>query len=713
MQELPRAYNPKEVEDKIYKLWEESGFFTPEKTKKGLFQKKFVVTIAPPNITGELHIGHALENTLLDIVVRMKRMQGFETLWVPGIDHAAIGTQNVIEKELAKKGLTRHDLGREKFLEEFWKWKEKYGSKILEQFRKLGLSVDWSRTRFTMDENYTKAVYEVFNHYKNKGWIYQGYRVINWCPRCQSAISDLEVEYKETKGKLYFIKYPLADGNGFITVSTTRPETMLGDAAVAVNPSDERYKNLVGKKVILPIQNREIPVIADNSVDIHFGTGAVKVTPAHSVDDFEISQRHNLQVFEIIDKNAKMTKEAGPLCEGLTTKECREKVVEKLKELGLLEKTEELIHNVGHCERCGTIIEPLYSKQWFLKMKDLAELTKKAIQSGSVRIYPERWESDLINWLNNIHDWNISRQIWLGHPIPTAIPQQELPIDQVDRGSSMRSIGTSTSDSDDVLDTWFSAALWPFAVLGWPDKNHPDYKNYYPTDLISSAREIRYLWIIRMIFSGLEFTEKVPFKNAYIHPTVLTKEGRRMSKSLGTGIDPLVLIEKYGTDALRFGLAFQATGIQDMKFNEDVILTGKKFANKLWNIARYILTRVEGDWDDYYRLSINEISGSESFGGPMKTTAEKVTEYINQYRFGDAAHMIYDYMWHQIADKYIETTKEKNQSNEEEIRKNLVLYLINLLKLLHPFMPFITEEIWSKLPLRNKKLLLIEKWPSQ
>ena len=495
MDELPKAYNPKEVEDKIYRRWEESGFFTPEKTKKGLFQKKFVATIAPPNITGELHIGHALENTLLDIVVRMKRMQGFQTLWVPGIDHAGIATQNVVEKELKKEGLTRHDLGKEKFLERVWQWKEKYGSKILEQLKKLGLSIDWSRTRFTMDENYTKAVYEAFNHYKIKGWIYQGYRVINWCPRCQSAISDLEVEYKETKGKLYFIKYPLADSSGSITVATTRPETMLGDSAVAVNPKDERYKNLIGKKVILPIQNREIPIITDEAVDIVFGTGAVKITPAHSFDDFEISQRHKLEVFEVIDKNGKMTKEAGALCEGLSTKNCRQKVAEKLEELGLLEKTEDLMHNIGYCERCGTIIEPLYSKQWFLKMKGLAELAKKAVKNGSVKIHPEKWGSDIINWLDNIRDWNISRQLWWGHQIP---------------------------GSEDVLDTWFSSALWPFTVLGWPDKNSPDYKNYYPTDFITSDRGILFLWQARMIFSGMELTNKPPFKNVYIHATGLT-----------------------------------------------------------------------------------------------------------------------------------------------------------------------------------------------
>ena len=707
MEELPRAYNPKEVEDRIYKLWEESGFFTPEKTRKsglaGFFQKKFVTTIAPPNITGELHIGHALEYILQDVIVRMKRMQGYETLWVPGLDHAGIAAQNVVEKELKKEGLSRHDLGKEKFLKRMWQWMDKYGGRILEQFRKLGVSVDWSRKRFTMDENYQKAVSEAFNHYKQKGWIYQGWRVINWCPRCQSAISDLEVEYKETKGKLYFIKYPLADGKGFIVVATTRPETMLGDAAIAINPNDERYKNLTGKQLILPIQEREIPIIADESVDMHFGTGAVKVTPAHSFEDFEISQRHNLQVFEVIDKYAKMTKKAGPLCEGLKTSDCRGKVIEKIKELGLLEKEEDLIHNVGYCERCKTVIEPLYSKQWFLKMKELAELAKRAIKNGSVKIHPQKWGDDLINWLNNIHDWNISRQLWWGHKIPI-------------------------QGEEDILDTWFSSALWPFAVLGWP-RTKPrgpaarlcfvrgwpsfakasegtarknDYKNYYPTQFITSARDIRYLWQLRMIFSGLEFTGKAPFKDIYIHATVLTKDGKRMSKSLGTGIDPLQLIEKYGADALRFGLASQATKLQDIKFGEDLMVMGRKFSNKLWNIARYILIKT----GDSYQWKLN--NPHTDITARIDGISTYITKNIEDYNFAEAANTIYKFIWHEFADKYIEETKNKD---DNETKDSLIYVLTTSLKLLHPFMPFITEEIWSKLPIKNKRVLLAESWP--
>ena len=683
MKELSKTYNPKEVEDKIYKLWQERGFFTPEKTKKGLFQKKFVTAIAPPNVTGELHMGHALEYILQDIIVRLNRMQGCETLWVPGFDHAGIATQNKVEKELRKEGLTRHDLGKEKFLERVWQWKEKSQNIISEQFIKLGLSVDWSRTRFTMDENYQKSVLEAFNHYKKKGWIYQGYRVINWCPRCQSAISDLEVEYEETKGKLYFIKYPLADGKGFITVATTRPETMLGDSAVAVNPKDERYKDLVGKKAILPIQEREILIIADEAIDINFGTGALKVTPAHSYDDFEISERHNLQIFEVIDKNSKMTKEAGLLCEGLTTKECREKVVEKLKEFGLLEKTEEIIHSVGHCERCGTIIEPLYSKQWFLKMKELAELAKKGIKGGSVRIHPEKWKGPYLNWLENIKDWNISRQLWWGHRIP---------------------------DSDDVLDTWFSSALWPFAVLGWPDTKNPDY-NFYPTQFITSGRDIMHLWITRMIFSGIELTGKAPFKDVYIHAIVLTKDGQRMSKSKGVGIDPLEGVEKYGADALRFGLAFQTTGIQDMRFNEDVIDTGKKFANKIWNASRFIMVNLEPNKEYEIKLLPKLDTIDREFVQEFKSLAKSTEENISDFRFGHAANGLYHFFWNRFAAVYIEDAKDKIKGGNLEKKQTLLWLLANQLKLLHPFMPFITEEIWSGLPIKNKKMLIVEKWP--
>ncbi|TSC91288.1 MAG: valyl-tRNA synthetase [Parcubacteria group bacterium Gr01-1014_2] len=699
MEELPKAYNPKEVEDRIYKLWEESGFFSPEglssvaSAKEDRFiSRKFVTAIAPPNITGELHMGHALELSMQDILVRMKRMEGYKTLWIPGIDHAGIAAQNVVEKQLKKEGLSRHDLGREKFEQRVQEWKEKYGTAILDQFKKLGISVDWSRIRYTRDEKYEKAVLEAFNQYHKRGWIYKGYRVINWCVRCGTGISDLEVKHTPEKGKLYYIKY------GPFTIATARPETKLGDTGLAVHPDDERYKDYIGKDIEIDSVDNDLPpsenprlkkikikVVADETVESLFGTGIIKVTPAHDLTDFEISQRHNLPLIKIIDENGTMNQNAGKRYKGLKVSEVRQKIVKDLEESGLLEKVEDYNHNVGRCDRCDSIIEPLPSNQWFLKVSELAKLAKETIKKEGVKFHPDRWNEISLRWLENIRDWNISRQLWWGHKIPI-------------------------EGEDDVLDTWFSSALWPFAVFGWPEKTK-DLSEYYPTNFITSDRGIVFLWQIRMIFSGKFFMNKAPFSNIYIHPTVLTKDGKRMSKSLGTGIDPVDLIEKYGADALRFGLAYQNTGVQDMRFNEAVILTGKKFANKLWNIARYIMRRVEGDWDRYKPFSIDKITGSESFGGPMKTTAEEVTENINQYRFGDAAHIIYDYMWHQIADKYIEMSKKENQDNEEEIKENLVLYLINLLKLLHPFMPFITEEIWSKLPIKNKKLLLIEKWP--
>src|SRR3989344_6901898 len=547
MEELPKAYDPKQTEGRIYKLWEESGFFNPEKLP-GDRKEKFVTCIAPPNITGELHMGHALELGMQDIIVRMRRMQGYKTLWVPGIDHAGIGAQNVVEKQLKKEGLTRHDLGREKFEQRVQDWKEKYGTAILDQFKKLGISVDWSRTRYTRDEEYEKAVAVAFNDYHKKGWIYKGYRVINWCPRCGTGISDLEVNYVPEKGKLYYIKY------GPFTLATARPETKLGDTALAVHPDDSRYKEYIGQDLeIETVDNKisadqsaqikkiKIRVVADYSVDPNFGTGIIKVTPAHDLTDFEIGQRHNLPSVQIIDERGKMNANAGQRYEGLKTAEAREKISADLEALGLLQKTEEYEHNVGRCERCNSVIEPLPSKQWFLKMKELAQLALKAVEEKRVQIIPERWIGPYKNWLENIRDWNISRQLWWGHKIPL-------------------------EEEEDVLDTWFSSAIWPLATLGWPNAKAKDFQEYYPTDFITSDRGILFLWQVRMIFSGLELTGEVPFKDMYIHATVLTKDGKRMSKSLGTGVNPLELIEKYGTDALRFGLASQSTGLQDIRF---------------------------------------------------------------------------------------------------------------------------------------------------
>ncbi|OGD29636.1 valine--tRNA ligase [Candidatus Azambacteria bacterium RIFCSPHIGHO2_01_FULL_44_55] len=719
--ELNPAYNPKDVEEKIYRLWEESGYFDPDKLP-GKHRKKFSVMMAPPNITGSLHMGHALENVSVDILVRAKRMQGFKTLWLPGIDHAGIAAQNVVEKELRKQNIRRQDLGREKFVEKIWEWKEKYGGLIFDQFKKLGVSPDWSRTRFTLDPGYVKAVQAAFINYYEKGWIYRGERVINWCPKCETGISDLEIEYREENGKIYHIKYPLTDKSGFITVATTRPETMLGDAAVAVHPSDERYKKLIGKKLILPIQEREIPIIADHSIDPTFGTGAVKITPAHDVTDFEISLRHDLPKFRIIDGKGVMTSEAGAFCEGLKTDECRQKIVDKLSELGLLEKVGDYTHNVAYCERSGTIVEPRLSKQWFLKMSELAKLAQEAIEKKETVFYPEKWAGILTEWLQNIKDWNISRQLWWGHQLPVwfhepkCIPRKGHEGDIVKCKEYAVSITEPKCEfcdakfvqSEDVLDTWFSSALWPFATLGWPGKTE-DLATYYPTDFITSAREILNLWIARMIFSGKEFMEAVPFKTVYIHATILTREGKRMSKSLGTGIDPLFLIEKYGADATRFGLIYQNLGTQDIRFSEEHVVAGKKFCNKIWNAARFVMTRVKSaDFPETTKKNLSE--ADKQIHASFEKVSEEITDDIEVLEFGRALHKLYDFFWHEWADKYIETSKKQAGLETEE---TLFYVFTNILKLLHPFIPFVTEEIWQTLKSHygfKTDLLIIESW---
>jgi len=605
-------------------------------------------------------------------------MQGYKTLWIPGTDHAGIATQNVVEKDLKKQGISRHDLGKEKFLEKVWEWKEKYGNIILDQLKKIGSSCDWSRSRFTMDEKYSEAVKVAFLHYHKKGWIYQGERVINWCPRCQTSLSDLEIEYLEQQSKLYFIKYPIKNSKNFITVATTRPETMLGDTAVAVNPNDERYKNLIGQTLILPIQNREIPIIADESVDKDFGAGAVKVTPAHSLADAEIAERRKLPSIVIINQFGKMTAEAGKEFEGLSTKEAREKVVEKLRQLNLIEKIEDYPNRISICYRCNTAIEPRPSLQWFLKMDELAKKAVSPVQNGEIKFNDKRWEKIYTDWLSNIKDWCISRQIWWGHKIPL-------------------------DGADDVLDTWFSSALWPFATLDWPNADSKDLKEFYPTQVLSTDRGIINLWVARMIFSGLEFTNEKPFSNIIIHPTVLDKDGRRMSKSLGTGIDPLVLIDKYGADAVRFGLIYQMMGGQDIKFDESHLLAGKKFANKIWNIARFVVSNPPNDGQNS-----NLSKEDKEIYEKLEQVIESVAENMNSYNFGQALHIIYDFVWHEYADKYIEYSKMRDS---EERGNALSSILASALKLLHPFMPFITEEIWSMMPGKNKKMLIIEKWP--
>ncbi len=692
--ELPKAYDPKATEKKIYDLWTKSGFFNPDKLPKR-HKKPFAIVIPPPNVTGELHMGHALNAVIQDVIIRKKRMEGYKTLWLPGTDHAGIATQNKVEQKLKKEGKSRFDLGKEEFTKEVWKWKEQYGNIILDQLKQLGASCDWSRTRFTMDKEYMKAVEKAFLHYYKKGWIYRGLRVVNWCVRCGTSLSDLELEYKEKEGKLWYIRYPLKIKNEkvkntdknpesikYITVATTRPETMLGDAAVAVNPKDERYKDLIGQTAILPIQKREIPIVADNAVDPEFGTGAVKVTPLHDANDWEMGERHALSQYKIINEQGRMTAQAGPLCEDLKINECREKVLEELENQGLLEKSEDFNHQVPHCYRCNSIIEPLASEQWFLKMDELASVAIKAVKKGEVKFVPKRWEKVYLDWMKNIRDWNISRQLWWGHQIPV-------------------------EDSEDVLDTWFSSALWPFATLGWPNKKAKDLKTFYPTQVLSTGRDIINLWVARMVFSSYEFTGKRPFSEVVIHPTVLTKEGQRMSKSLGTGIDPVGIIDKYGADATRFGIAYQMMGGQDIHFTEDHIIAGRKFCNKLWNISRFVMMSPYGGSPVGGQIKSQDIQtpADKKILGALKKTIQTVNKNTEKYRFGHAAHALYNFVWHDFADTYIEASKK--QKNE----KVLLYVLTETLKLLHPFVPFITEEIYQNLPIKKRSMLMVENWP--
>jgi len=753
--ELPKIYEPKKVEDRIYNLWLKSGFFNPDKLPKR-HKKPYCIVIPPPNITGTLHMGHALNAICQDILIRWRRLQGFKTLWLPGTDHAGIATQNVVEKELKKEGKTRFDLGREKFIEMVWQWQEKYGNIILEQLKKLGVSCDWSRARFTMDKAYIKAVEAAFFHYYKKGWIYRGDRVVNWCPRCQTSLSDLEIEYKEEKGNLWYIKYPLTEkytGStraNYITVATTRPETMLGDTAVAVSPKDGRYKTLIGKIALLPLANREIPIIADKLVDPKFGTGAVKITPAHDLVDYEIGLRHNLEVKQVINEQGLITKEAPLPYQGLKVLEAREKVVEDLKNLGLLERIEDYIHQIPKCYRCNTTIELIPSKQWFLKMEEMAKMASEAVKSGKVKFVPKRWEKIYFDWLSNIRDWCISRQIWWGHQLPVwhcqtgrisnlqfSISKQFKNLKLKIKNSSAEKFVISVKkpkqcpfcgncgmeQSADVLDTWFSSALWPFATLGWPSaaakiksqksKIKSDLDRFYPTDVLSTDRGIINLWVARMIFSGMEFMKKPPFKDVYIHATVLTREGKRMSKSLGTGIDPINLIEKYGADATRFGISWQIMDGQDIRFVEDNIIMGKKFCNKIWNATRFVLQQISNSklktQNSKLQLKTKNLTKADKrILKALDKTVKSVDKDLERFQFGKAARILYDFFWHDFCDEYIEVSKKQN---DEKTKKILLHCLLPSLKLLHPFIPFITEEIYQKLPLKNKKMLIIESWP--
>tara|TARA_Y100000310_G_scaffold127317_2_gene126423 strand:- start:2041 stop:4113 length:2073 start_codon:yes stop_codon:yes gene_type:complete len=687
---ITKSYDSKKIEKRIYRFWMKSGFFNPDKLPK-THKKTYTIVLPPPNITGTLHMGHALNTVIQDTLIRQKRMQGFKTLWLPGTDHAGIAAQNVVEKELKKEGLTRFDLGREKFTKRMWAWKKKYGSIILDQLKEMGASCDWSRNRFTMDKEYSKAVKTAFLHYYKKGLIYRDKKVINWCLRCQTSLSDLELEYREKKGYLWFIKYPFVNSKDkYITVATTRPETMLGDMAVAVNPKDKRYKNLVGKKVILPLTSRKIPIISSPLIDKEFGTGAVKITPAHDLKDSQIGRANNLGYIQIIDEKGRINKKAPLPYQGLSVIEARNKVIEDLKEAGLLEKTEDYTHQIPKCYRCNATIELIPSLQWFLRMRSLTPLAVKSVKSNKTKFVPKRWEKVYFDWLKNIRDWCISRQLWWGHKIPI-------------------------KGENDVLDTWFSSALWPFATLGWPEKTK-DLSRFYPTDVLGTDRGIINLWVTRMIFSGMEFMKKAPFQYAYIHATVLTKEGKRMSKSLGTGINPIDLIEKYGADSTRFGIAWLVTELQDIKFVEDNIVMGKKFCNKIWNASRFVLLQIKDEKQTInYKFKTKNLTASDKkILKELKKTIKSVNNNLEKFLFGKAAQTLYKFFWHSFCDKYLEESKKQIQDQKLKTQtKQILLYvLLTSIKLLHPFIPFITEEIYQKLPLKSrKKSLMIEEWP--
>ncbi|MBU4369650.1 valine--tRNA ligase [Patescibacteria group bacterium] len=723
---MGKAYESKEHEAEIYRLWEKSGFFNPDKLP-GKPKKTYSISIPPPNVTGSLHLGHALNNTIQDILTRFYRMKGRKTLWLPGTDHAGIATQNVVEKELAKQGLTRHQLGREKFTEKAWQWKAKYGDLILEQLKKLGCSCDWSRTRFTLDKNYTEAVLTAFINYHKKGYIYRGPRIVNWCLRCTTAISDIEIKYQEKKGKLWYLKYPIKgdtnyelhtnDANHFIVVATTRPETMLGDTAVAVNPKDKRYKNLIGQKLILPIVNREIPIVSHRLVDVEFGTGAVKITPAHDKTDWQIGKENNLEVINVIGPEGKMTKEAGKYA-GLPVLEARKKIVKELEKLNLLEKVEDYQHQISLCDRCGTPIEPQISTQWFVSMKKLAKPAIKVVKKSKIKISPERYKKIYLDWLDNIEDWCISRQLWWGHRLPVWFCQKEkdkyiVSVNQPKKCPYCNKC--KMKQSEDVLDTWFSSALWPFATLGWPKKTK-DLKEFYPTSLLSTARDILYLWVARMVFSGLEFLKKIPFEQVYIHSTILTLEGRRMSKSLGTGIDPLELINKYGADATRFGIIYQTNRDQQaIRFDERAIVAARNFINKLWNISRFIAIQIETEPKIKIKNIKTQTLADHWIISRANNLITSITKKIENYEFGEASKEIYEFVWHDFADWYLEISKFQiaDPGLKKETIRNLKLILCLCLRLLHPFIPFVTEQIYQQLNTctNSSDLLMIASWP--
>jgi valyl-tRNA synthetase len=708
---MDKTYEPKQVEDRLYSKWIENDYFHAVIDHN---KKPYTIVIPPPNITGQLHMGHALDNTLQDILIRWKRMQGYCALWLPGTDHASIATEAKIVAAMAEEGITKDMIGRERFLEKAWEWKKHYGGRIVEQLKKLGSSCDWKRERFTMDEGLSEAVKEVFIRLYEKGLIYRGERIINWCPKCNTSISDAEVEYEEKEGHFWHIKYPIKDSNEYIVIATTRPETMLGDTAVAVHPEDDRYKHLVGKTVILPLVNREIPIIADDFVDKEFGTGAVKITPAHDPNDFEAGIRHNLPQIKVINDDATMSEHTGKY-KGMDRYEARKQVVEDLEKLGLLLKIEGHTHNVGECYRCNTVIEPLISKQWFVKMKPLAEPAIEIVKNGTVKFVPERFSKIYFNWMENIQDWCISRQLWWGHRIPTyycmdcgyTVVARETPEKCSECGSS------KIEQDPDTLDTWFSSALWPFSTLGWP-KQTEDLKYFYPTDVLVTGYDIIFFWVARMIFSGIEHMEKEPFKYVFIHGIVRDALGRKMSKSLGNGIDPLEVIDQYGTDALRFALTIGISPGNDLRFSDEKVEAGRNFANKIWNAARFVLMNFDEEID-FSKVDPSKFDIADRWIlSRINSLVKDATENLEKFELGIALQKVYDFIWEEFCDWYIEMVKPRlyDRENQSRLEAQYVLNYVlkSALKLLHPFMPFISEEIYKHLIIEEPSIM-ISPWP--
>jgi len=706
---LSKVYEPHQVEEKWYQFWLDKGYFRADENGS---DKTYTIVIPPPNVTGSLHMGHALNNTLQDILVRYKRMCGFNTLWMPGMDHAGIATQNVVEKQLSSEGISREDLGREKFVERVWQWREKYGGIIIQQLKRLGASCDWERERFTMDAGLSRAVREVFVSLYEEGLIYKGDYIINWCPRCNTALSDLEVEHDEVKGKLYFIKYPVVDSKKLVVVATTRPETMLGDTALAVNPNDKRYQKLIGKRAILPILNREIPIIADEYVDMKFGTGALKITPAHDPNDFEIGNTHGLERIKVIDNDGVMNGQAGPY-EGLDRFRCRDKILKDLKKIELVKKVEDYNHQIGHCYRCKTVVEPFISKQWFVKVKPLAERALEAVEKGETTIVPKNWEKTYFEWMRNIRDWCISRQIWWGHQIPAWNCKEcgKVTVAREDPDMCVYCQSKNIEQEEDVLDTWFSSALWPFSTSGWPDKTK-ELSLFYPTSVLVTAFDILFFWVARMMMMGLKFMGEVPFKEVYIHAIVRDVEGKKMSKSKGNVIDPLTVMDQYGTDAFRFTLAALAVQGRDVRLAEERIKGYRNFANKIWNASRFALMNLEG----YNANNIDSSIVSSSLVDKwivsrLHRLIREVEETLRDYKFNELAHLIYHFIWHEFCDWYLELIKpvlNQRDDNESKLatQHTMIKVLATSLQLLHPIMPFITEEIWQKLPTTQESIMI-------